>query len=67
MRVLAYFARNYNSAAEATSLLDLSSVASLTINVMFVLVSKFKMIGMLLNVVHGPKSKKASYAYNKEF
>ena len=40
----------YNSAAEATSLL--SSVASLVINV------KFKMIGMLLNVVQGPKSEK---------
>ena len=67
MRVFAFIARSYNSAAEATSLLDLSLVASLAINVMFVLVSKFKMIGMLLNVVHGPKSKKANYAYNKEF
>ena len=66
MRVFAYFARSYNSsAAEAISLL--SSVASLAINVMFVLVSKFKMIGMLLNVVHGPQSKKANNAYNKEF
>ena len=67
MRVFAFIARSHNSAAEATSLLDLSLVASLAINVMFVLVSKFKMIGMLLNVVHGPKSKKANYAYNKEF
>ena len=50
MRVFAYIARRYNSAAEATSLL--SSVASLVINV------KFKMIGMLLNVVQGPKSEK---------
>ena len=65
MRVFTYFAWSYNSAAEAISLL--SSVASLAINVMFVLVNKFKMIGMLLNVVHGPKSKKANYAYNKEF
>ena len=65
MRVFAYFARSYNSAAEAISLL--SSVASLAINVMFVLVSEFKMIGMLLNVVHGPQSKKANNAYNKEF
>ena len=67
MRVFAFIARSYNSADEATSLLDLSSVASLAINVMFVSVSKFKMIGMLLNVVYGPKSKEANYAYNKEF
>ena len=65
MRVFAYIARDYESATEETSLL--SSVASLAINVMFVLVSKFKMIGMLLNVVHGPQSKKANNAYNKEF
>ena len=32
---------------------------------MFLLVNNFKMIGMLLNVVHGQVQKKANKIYNK--
>ena len=34
---------------------------------MFLLVSNFKMIGMLLNVVHGQVQKKLTKTYNKGF
>ena len=34
---------------------------------MFLLVSKLKMIGMLLNVAHGQVQQKLTKTYNKEF